>query len=273
MENRYFLLGILSWLELSDEQKNFITKGIIEGTIELMNSTINRENPQKRAKRFTKPHSQSKNSITKDTIQYNVLKEIQKLPARPRDFRKKLEKEERNIDKHELSDIFSTPILKNLITRKKEKYPFKRGRPNSDLAEERRGAFSYFEKTEFLQIIEIILRDSERLKKIDDNVIHDKVFQDFIRYAYEVKKEEKEQNEIAFRNSYKPIKQKEESNNSKKEKLHKLSKNQDLISKFNNKTEKLVQKHNINLERDELNILYKNGALMFFNSLLLSQLD
>ena len=268
------MLGILSWLELSDEQKNFITKGIIKGTIELMKSTVTSETLQKRSKRFTKPYFQSKNAITKDTIQYNILSEIQILPARPRDFRKKLEEEERNIDKHELSDIFSTPILKNLITRKKEKYPFKRGRPNSDLAEERRGAFSYFEKTELLQIIEIILRDSERLKKIDDNVTHDKVYQEFVTYAYGVKKEVKQRNEIAFRNSYKPIKHKEESNNSKKEKLHKISKNQDLISKFNNnKTEKLVQEYNINLERDELNILYKNGALMFFNSLLLSQLD
>lgn len=264
----------MSRLELSDEQKDFITKGIIEGTIELMKSTVTSETLQKRAKRFTKPHSQSKNAITKDTIQYNVLKEIQKLPARPRDFRKKLEVEERNVDKSELSNILSTPILKNLLTRKIEKFPFNRGRPNSDLAEERRGAYSYYEKTEFLQIIEIILMDSERLKKIDDNVTHDKVYQEFVTYAYGVKKEVKQRNEIAFRNSYKPIKHKEESNNSKKEKLQKISKNQDLISKFNNnKTEKLVQKYNIDLERDELNILYKNGALMFFNSLLLSQLD
>ena len=274
MENTYYLWGVLNSLTLSDEQKDFITKGIIEGTIELMNSTITRETPQKRAKRFTKPHSQSKNAITKDTIQYNILKEIQKLPARPRDFRKKLKEEEKNIDKSELSDILSTPILKNLITRKNEKYPFRRGKPNSDLAEERRGSPSYREKSDILQIIDIILKDSERLKKIDDIVTNDKIYQEFLRYAYEVKKEEKEQNEIAFKNSYKPIKHKEESNNSKKEKLHKISKNQDLISKFNNnKTEKLVQKHNINLERDELNILYKNGALMFFNSLLLSQLD
>ena len=90
-----------------------------------------------------------------------------------------------------------------------------------------------------------------RLKKIDDNVTHDKVYQEFVTYAYGVKKEVKQRNEIAFRNSYKPIKHKEENNNSKKEKVHKISKNQDLISKFNNnKTEKLVQKYNINLERE-----------------------
>ena len=191
LENTYFLLGVLSSLYLSDEQKDFITKGIIEGTIKLMNNTITRENPQKRAKRFTKPHSQSKNAITKDTIQYNILKEIQKLPARPRDFRKNLEEEERNIDKHELSDIFSTPILKNLITRKKEKYPFKRGRPNLDLDEETRGAYSYFEKTEFLQIIDSILEDSKRLKKIDNIVTNDEVYKEFLKYAHEVKKEKR----------------------------------------------------------------------------------
>ena len=273
MENTYFLLGVLTSLNLSDEQKDFITKGIIEGTIKLMNSTITRENPQKRAKRFTKPHSQSKNAITKDTIQYNILKEIQKLPARPRDFRKKLEEEEKNIDKSELSDILSTPILNNLLTRKKGKYPFRRGKPNSDLAEERRGSLSYYEKTEFLQIIEIILRDSERLKKIDDIVTNEKVYKEFLKYAHEVKKGEKEQDEIAFKNSYKPIKQIDESsNNSKKVKPLKTSKNQDLL-KFNNRKTQLVQKHIIALDRPELNILYKSGALMFFNSLLLSQLD
>jgi hypothetical protein len=58
----------------------------------------------------------------------------------------------------------------------------------------------------------------------------------------------------------------------KKVKSHKTSKNQDLL-KFNNRKTQLVQKHIIALDRPELNILYKNGALMFFNSLLLSQLD
>ena len=57
-----------------------------------------------------------------------------------------------------------------------------RGRPNSDLDEERRGAFSYYEKSEILQIIDIILEDSERLKKIDDNVTHDKVYQESNQY-------------------------------------------------------------------------------------------
>jgi hypothetical protein len=243
-------LGVLNFLELSDEQKDFITKGIIKGTIELMKSTVTSESLQKRSKRFTKPRFQFKNAISKDTIQYNILSEIQILPARPRDFRKNLEEEERNIDKHELSDIFSTPILKNLINRKIEKYPFKRGRPNSDLDEERRGAYSYFEKTEFLQIIEITLRDSERIKQIDDIVTNHKIYDDFLKYSFGVKKEVKKQNEIAFRNIYKPIKQREE-----------------------NKKTQLSQNQKITLDRQELNKLYKLGAMMFFNSLLFSQLD
>ena len=109
----------MNLLDLSDENKDYITKGIIKGTIELMNSTITSQTLQKRSKRFTKPRFQSKNAITKDTIQYNILSETQILPARPRDLRKNLDEEERDIDKHELSDIFSTSILKNLITRKK----------------------------------------------------------------------------------------------------------------------------------------------------------
>jgi hypothetical protein len=250
LENTYFLLGVLSFLDLSDENKDYITKGIIKGTIELMESTITSQTLQQRSKRFTKPRFQSKNSITKDNFQYNILSGTQILPARPRDFRKNLEEEERNIDKHELSDIFSTPILKNLITRKKGKYPFKRGRPNSDLDEERRGAFSYFEKTEFLQIIEIILRDSERLKQIDDIITNEKIYEDFLKYSNVLKIKVKEENEIAFRNIYKPIKQRDE-----------------------NKNTQSIQKNNNTLDRQELNILYEFGTMMFFNSLLLSQSD
>ena len=99
------------------------------------------------------------------------------------------------------------------------------------------------------------------------------MYKEFLKYAHEVKKREKEQDEIAFKNSYKPIKQRDESsNNSKKVKPRKTSKNQDLL-KFNNRKTQLVQKHIIALDRPELNILYKSGALMFFNSLLLSQSD
>ena len=137
-----------------------------------------------------------------------------------------------------------------MITRKRERYPFKRDRPNSDLAEERRGTYSYFEKTEFLQIIEITLRDSGRLKQIDDIIINDKIYENFLKYSFGVKKEVKRQNEIAFRNSYKPIKQREESR----------------------KTQ-LSQIQKITLDRQELNNLYKFGAMMFFNSLLISQHD
>ena len=250
MVNTYFLLGILSFLDLSEEQKEYITNALIVGTLELMKSTLARETPKTRAKRFTKPHSQSKNAITKDTILYNILKGIQRLPARPRDIRKNLNEEEKNIDKHEFSDILSTPNLENLISRKKGKFPFPRGRPNSDLAEERRGANPYREKTEFLQIIELILEDSQRLKKIDDIISNNQIYHDFVKYAYDVKTQEKNQNEIAFKNSYRIIKEKEK-----------------------NRKTPLADKHNITLDKPELNILYKAGAMMFFNSLLLSQSD
>jgi hypothetical protein len=65
-------------LDLTDEQKDFITNGIIEGTIKLMKSTVRSETYKERANKFTNPRYQSKNAITKDTIQYNILNEIQK---------------------------------------------------------------------------------------------------------------------------------------------------------------------------------------------------
>ena len=102
-----------------------------------------------------------------------------------------MKKKNKNIDKSELSDILSTPILNNLLTRKKEKYPFRRGKPNSDLAEERRGSLSYYEKSDILQIIDIILEDSERLKQIDNIVTNDKVYKEFLKYSHEVKKEKR----------------------------------------------------------------------------------
>ena len=140
---------------------------------------------------------------------YNILFEsyycLMKTMKRYHTFSKFLFLSYSQPEKSELSDILSTPILKNLLTRKTEKYPFSRGRPNLDLAEERRGSLSYYEKYAILQIIDIILNDSERLKKIDDIVTNDKAYQEFVRYVYGVKKEEKEQNEIAFRKSYSPI--------------------------------------------------------------------
>ncbi|HET7642404.1 MAG TPA: hypothetical protein VFK40_02760 [Nitrososphaeraceae archaeon] len=46
------------------------------------------------------------------------------MPARPRDIRKNLKEMERNIDKHELSDILSTSIIKNLVLKKKKNFLF-----------------------------------------------------------------------------------------------------------------------------------------------------
>ena len=90
-------IGYLSSFEISDKEKELIAKGIIEYTIKFMEDCINSETSTKRAKRFTKPHYQSKNAIAKDTIQYNILRKTQVLPARPRDFRLNLANEERNI--------------------------------------------------------------------------------------------------------------------------------------------------------------------------------
>ena len=133
-------MAILSFFEISDKEKELIVQGLIEYTIKFMVDCVNRETSKKRAKGFTKPHNQSKTAIAQDTIQYNVLTKKQELPARPRDFRLKLANEEKNIGMAEMTDILSSsPFLGNLLERHNEKYPFRRGRPNSNLAEERRG--------------------------------------------------------------------------------------------------------------------------------------
>ena len=241
-------MAILNKIELSEGQKEFITSGIIKGTIELMTNTI-KENYKKRARRFTKPHQQSKTAITKDTIQYNLFTDNQKLPARPRDFRLNISSEEKNIGMSELTDILSNPIIKNLLNKKNEKFPYKRGRPDSSLAEERRGRHSYREKSDLSEILDMILKDSKCLEKIDSKVTCNEIFPNYLKYAYNVKNEENRLNKKAFQNSYKPIRENEKSDFS--------------IKKSNN--------DNIILDRQELNILYRAGALIFFNSLSLSQ--
>ena len=124
----------MSFFEISDKEKELIVQGLIEYTIKFMTDCVDRETSKKRAKRFTKPHNQSKTAIAKDTLQYNILTKKQALPARPRDFRLKLSNEENKIGMAEMTDILSSsPFLGNLLERQNKKYPFRRGRPTSIL--------------------------------------------------------------------------------------------------------------------------------------------
>src|ERR671911_176923 len=172
---------------MSDKEKELIVKEITEYTIKFMADCIDRETSKKRAKRFTRPHHQSKTEISKDTIQYNILTKKQELPARPRDFRLKLANEEKNIGMAEMTDILSSsPFLGNLLERHNEKYPFKRGRPNSNLAKERRGKPVYYADSDIQKIFDSIITDSKIIEQIDDIITNQEIFPKFLKYSFEV---------------------------------------------------------------------------------------
>lgn len=191
----------------------------------------------------------------------------------------KLPNEEKNIGRSELSDILSSPVLKNLMTRKSKKYPFRRGKPNSNLAEERRGSPSIYEQSDIQEIIDIILSDSVRLKKIDDIVTTHEIFPKFLNYSFERMFKQMKQNETSFRNSYKPIITNKKLKDLDKSNFSKKSKNEWILAKnldnekINNLSEKYTNKYKNNLSRQQLNGLYVSGLLNFFNSFPLSQRD
>ena len=198
-------MAILSFFEISDKEKELIVQGLIEYTIKFMTDCVDRETSKKRAKRFTKPHNQSKTAIAKYTLQYNILTKKQALPARPRDFRLKLSNEENKIGMAEMTDILSSsPFLGNLLERQNKKYPFRRGRPTSIL-KERRGKPTYYTESDIQKIFDSILKDSKIIKQIDGIVTNHEIFPKFIKYSFGVYFKEMKENETAFRNSYKPI--------------------------------------------------------------------
>jgi hypothetical protein len=270
-------LVILNFFEISDKEKELIVQGLIENTIKFMTDCIDRQTSKKRAKRFTKPHYQSTTSISKDTLQYNILIKKQTLPARPIDFRLKLANEEKQIGMSEMTDILSSsPFLGNLLERHNEKYPFRRGRPNSNLAEERRGKPVYYADSDIQKIFDSIIKDSKLLKQIDDIVTNHEIFPLFLNYSFEVYFKEMKEDETAFKNSYKPLIQNHKLQSFEK---NKIDNNQWILAKDldKNKIKELSQKYThvykTNLNRQLLNIIYMAGLSMYLESIRISQQD
>ena len=267
----------MSSFEISDKEKELIVQGLIEHTIKFMTDCVDKETSKERAKRFTKPHHQSETAIAKDTIQYNLLTKKQELPARPRDFRLKLANEEKQIGMAEMTDILSSsPFLGNLLKRHNEKYPFSRGRPSSNLANERRGKPRYYTESDIQKIFDSIIKDSKVIRQIDDIVTNHEIFPKFLNYSFGVYFKEMKEDETAFRNSYKPIIM-----NHKLQHLEKnnVANNQWIFAKDidKNKIKELSQKYahryKTNLNRQSLNILCMAGLSMYLESVRISQQD
>ena len=268
-------MAILSDFEISDEEKELIVQGLIEYTFKFMEDCVNRETSTERAKRFSNPHHQSKTAIAENTINYNLLTKQQQLPARPRDFRLKLANEEKKIGMAEMSDILSSssssPVsfAGNLLDKQDGKYPYRRGRPNSNLAKERRGRPTYYTESDIQRIFDSIINDKKLLQKIDDNVTSHEIFPKFLNYSFNTMLKEIKIDETAFRNSYKPV---------LINKIHYLEKNnlsatewilpKDLDkNKIKELSRKYTQRYTTKLNREQLNILYMAGFFRYCESL------
>ena len=183
---------------LSDEELQIAIQGIIKSIDQLMHRIIKAESPRKRAERWSKPHKQSKTAITSDTILFDNLTNSQHQPARPRDFRLNLAEEEKDIGAAELSDILASMVNKYLLQNKRSSFPFPRGRPTKDLAEERKGRPSYYELPEIRKIIDEIIKDPKAIKQINNAILGKDLLYRFLKYCFETRLYQLKENKSAF---------------------------------------------------------------------------
>lgn len=131
---------------------------------------------------------------------------VQRLPARRRDFRLNLSDKEQQIGGPELSDVLASMVRKYMLEPKRDKFPFSRGRPcsNNDLNEERRGRLSYYEESKVKNILDEVLKDSETIRRINNKILGTDLFHRFLKYSYEAAFYQMRTNEGGFLNSFRP---------------------------------------------------------------------
>lgn len=234
-----------------------------------MERIITEKNAKNRARSWSKVYKQSRTAITSDTVLFNILTNVQRLPARRRDFRLSLSEEEKKIGGPELSDVLASMVRKFLLEPKRGKFPFPRGRPSSniDLDEERRGRLSYYEESKVKNILDEVVKDPEAVRRIDNEILKSVLFYRFLRYSFEAAFYQMKEDEEGFLNSFKPAirkyglaqKKKEELDGSwiyardlTPEKIRRLSEGYalDTIRKFG---------------EDGKNVLYLISGVFFFN--------
>jgi hypothetical protein len=196
-------------MTITEEQKTKFVQGIIDSTLQLMENIISRKSPKSCARDNCKPNKQSKTDITRNTIFLRTLTNTQRLPARPRDFRISLAEEEKNIGYSELSDVLSSMASQHFLENERKKFPFPKGRPLSDIhesgiAEERRGAKSYYKPSRIKEMIDEILQDSKSTQSIDNAILNSEIFYKFLKYSFEVYLYQMKEDEKAFLNSMRP---------------------------------------------------------------------
>jgi hypothetical protein len=251
---------------LTHEEKQIVIQGIIDTINKFMDRVVVSESPKKRAKTWSKPHKQSKTAIASNTMFFDNLTDSQRLPSRPRDFRLSLAERERNIGAAELSDILASMVNKYLLQNKRSGFPFPRGGPTNDLAEERKGRFSYYELPEIRKIIDKIIIDPKTIKQINNAILAKDLLYRFLKYSFKTHFHQLKENESAFITSMGPSIQRYGISYKKKAELDiSWIYAKDLT---NDKIKKLAEKYAIHtmhkLKNADLNILYTVASLFFF---------
>lgn len=206
---------LFSWLELSsrearititEEERDTVTHSVIDSAFKMMERIITEKSAKNRAKSWSKEYKQSRATITSDTVLFNILTDVQRLPARRRDFRLNLSEEEKKIGGPELSDVLASMVRKYLLEPKRSKFPFPRGRPSSyiDLDEERRGRLSYYEESRVKNILDEVVKDPDHVRRIDNEILGSTIFYRFLRYSFEAAFYQMKEDKEGFLNSFKP---------------------------------------------------------------------
>jgi hypothetical protein len=194
---------------ISEEEKASLVKGITQSALKMMERIITTKSAKNRARDWCRPHEQSKTGITRSTILFNTLTKTQKLPARPRDIRINLAEEEKSIGDSELSDILTYVVHQGFLQRKIGNFPYPKGKPVSDIkksgiADERRGASSYYTSSYITGIIDEILSDPKYRESIDNAILNSERFFRFLKYSFEVHFYQMKESQQAFLNTMSP---------------------------------------------------------------------
>ena len=128
----------------------------------------------------------------------------QQLPARPRDIRLNLPKEEKSIKGPELSDALSELVKFNILDGHRVNLPLGRGRPKRQLSEENRGRLSFYEFSNLQKSISEIIQDPVLLTSIDEKLIQSGKLYALLKYSLEAAFYQAKENEKEFRNTFRP---------------------------------------------------------------------
>jgi hypothetical protein len=109
-------------IRLTSEEKQIIVGGIIDTSFQMMQKAITRKNANNLAITWSGRHNQSRMGMARSSIFFNVLRDVQTLPALPRDFRLNFSEDEKSIARWDLHQILQSAVHLGTI-RKQEREP------------------------------------------------------------------------------------------------------------------------------------------------------